>query len=49
MAEDSARQVDQRLRAAVESAPSGLIMTDAEGRMVLVNRETERLFGYARE
>src|ERR1051325_1832299 len=49
MAEDSARQVDQRLRAAVESAPSGLIMTDAEGRMVLVNRETERLFGYPRE
>src|ERR1041385_1660348 len=49
MAEDSARQVDQRLRAAVASAPSGLIMTDAEGRMVLVNRETERLFGYPRE
>ena len=49
MAEDSAPQVDQRLRAAVESAPSGLIMTDAEGRMVLVNRETERLFGYPRE
>ncbi len=49
MAEDSARQVDQRLRAAVESAPSGLIMTDSEGRMVLVNRETERLFGYPRE
>ena len=49
MAQDNARQVDQRLRAAVESAPSGLIMTDADGRMVLVNRETERLFGYPRE
>ena len=49
MAQDNARQVDQRLRAAVESAPSGLIITDADGRMVLVNRETERLFGYPRE
>ncbi len=40
---------EQRLRAAVESAPSGLLMTDAEGRIVLVNREIERLFGYSRE
>ncbi len=38
-----------RLRAAVDSAPSGLLMTDAEGRIVLVNREIERLFGYDRE
>ncbi len=41
--------VEQRLRAAVESAPSGLLMIDAEGRIVLVNREIERLFGYSRE
>ncbi len=41
--------MESRLRAAVESAPTGLIMTDAEGRIVLVNREIERLFGYARE
>jgi PAS domain S-box-containing protein len=34
---------------AVESAPSGFIMTDEEGRIVLVNSETERLFGYRRE
>ncbi len=38
-----------RLRAAVESAPSGLLMVDAQGRIVLVNREVERLFGYPRE
>jgi PAS domain S-box-containing protein len=43
------RNVEQRLRAAVDSSPSGLIMTDAAGRIVLVNREIERLFGYARE
>ena len=41
--------VDVRLRAAVESSPSGLLMVDAQGRVVLVNREIERLFGYDRE
>src|SRR2546423_1164805 len=46
---DSSRTVELRLRAAVESSPSGLLMIDAEGRIVLVNREIERLFGYARE
>ncbi|HUF36092.1 MAG TPA: PAS domain S-box protein [Gemmatimonadales bacterium] len=40
---------EHRLRAAVESSPSGLMMTDVEGRIILVNREIERLFGYARE
>src|ERR1041384_4183177 len=38
-----------RLRAAVESSPSGILMIDAAGRIVLVNREVERLFGYPRE
>jgi PAS domain S-box-containing protein len=38
-----------RLRAAVESSPSGLLMVDESGRIVLVNREVERLFGYSRE
>jgi len=37
-----------RLRAAVESAPSGLLVIDTDGRIVLVNREIERLFGYDR-
>ena len=41
--------VELRLRAAVESSPSGLLMTDAQGNIVLVNREVERLFGYSRE
>ena len=40
---------EQRLRAAIDSAPSGLLMIDSEGRIVLVNREVERMFGYARE
>ncbi len=45
----SDRFIEAHLRAAVESAPSGLLMTDADGRLVLVNREIERMFGYARE
>ncbi|MBK7716066.1 MAG: PAS domain S-box protein [Gemmatimonadetes bacterium] len=46
---DPTRTTDQRLRAAVESSPSGILMSDAEGQIVLVNREIERLFGYVRE
>lgn len=40
---------EQRFRAAIESAPSGMVMVDRSGTIVLVNRETERLFGYTRE
>jgi hypothetical protein len=43
------RAVDLRLRAAVECSPSGLLMVDADGRILLVNAEVERLFGYTRE
>ena len=49
MTEHPIRSIEAHLRAAVESAPSGLLMTDSEGRIVLVNREIERMFGYARE
>ncbi len=41
--------IELRLRAAVESSPSGLLMIDKGGSIVLVNREIERLFGYSRE
>ena len=40
---------DERFRLVVEACPSGMIMTSADGRIVLVNAEAERLFGYARE
>jgi len=46
---EESRTPEVRLRAAVESSPSGLLMVDQEGRIVLVNREVERLFGYPRE
>ena len=43
------RRAEERFRVAVESSPNGMVMVDAEGRIVLVNREIERMFGYARE
>jgi len=46
----SARKgAEARFRAAVESSPNGMVMVDREGRIILVNREIERMFGYARE
>jgi PAS domain S-box-containing protein len=43
------KRAEERFRAVVESAPSGMVMINREGTIELVNRETERLFGYARE
>ena len=43
------RQADTRFRAVVESAPSGMVMIDRTGKIILVNREIERLFGHTRD
>src|SRR6266508_2749261 len=40
------RRTEERFRLAVESSPSGMVMVDAGGTIMLVNAETERLFGY---
>ncbi len=40
---------EEMFRLAVEACPSGMVMTDQEGRMVMVNTEIEHQFGYARE
>ena len=43
------KRAEARFRAAVESSPNGMVMIDQQGKIVLVNREIERLFGYARD
>lgn len=42
------RQAEARFRLAVEAAPSGMVMADSDGGIVLVNAQTEKLFGYDR-
>jgi PAS domain S-box-containing protein len=39
---------EEKFRMAVEASPSGMIMVDRDGNVVLANREAERLFGYSR-
>ncbi len=43
------RMAEERFRLVVESAPNSIIVADREGRIVLVNRKTEEMFGYPRE
>jgi len=40
---------EEMFRLAVEACPSGMLMTDSSGKMVMVNTEIERQFGYRRE
>jgi len=43
------KKAEDMFRQAVESAPAGMVMIDAVGKIVLVNAQTERLFGYRRD
>ena len=40
---------EARFRALVEAAPDATVIADGDGRIVRVNAQTERLFGYARD
>jgi PAS domain-containing protein len=44
-----ARAEEQRFRSLFETAPDGRLIVDHEGKVALVNAETERLFGFARD
>ncbi len=43
------KRAERKFKLAVEAAPNSMIMTDANGKIVLANLETERIFGYERE
>jgi PAS domain S-box-containing protein len=49
LAEQALRESEERFRLAVEAAPSGMVMTDAEGRIMMLNARAERLLGYGRD
>ncbi|MHB2169711.1 PAS domain S-box protein [Alsobacter sp. R-9] len=48
-AEQAILASEQRFRLVFESAPSGMILTDADGAIRMVNAQAERLFGYVRD
>jgi PAS domain S-box-containing protein len=43
------KRIENRIRLVVEAAPNAMVMIDGEGKIVLVNSQTEKIFGYDRE
>jgi len=43
------KREEERLRLVIESAPNAMVLVNPDGRMLLVNAQTEVLFGYSRQ
>jgi PAS domain S-box-containing protein len=48
LSEEHLAQMESRYRGLLEAAPDAMVIADVHGRIVLINAETERLFGYPR-
>ena len=48
-AEAKLRASEQQFRGLLESAPDPMVIVDPDGRITLVNQQTEQLFGYQRQ
>ncbi|MDO8895136.1 PAS domain S-box protein [Nitrosomonas sp.] len=40
---------EEMMHLAVEASPNGMVMTNSDGKIVMINSATERLFGYSRQ
>lgn len=46
---DDRKRAEEQFRSALDGAPNAMIIIDEAGRIVLVNQQLERLFGYRRD